>query len=160
MSSGTLVPSHFALAVVWRVNPATGEVEFLVIDSVSTDSRSGKKTEKQVKFPGGMNRLPDEPVAVTVQRELMEETYLTVDFESTHQIWVKSIPEKAHTKYGFIANFSECRGGLRTEELHDAGDEMSPPYWAEYRMLALSLWRTHQDAYTEAVRALQNQRII
>ena len=68
--------SHFVCGMIWRWNDEISEVEFLVIDSVSTDRRTGQTSPKQTKFPGGCNRVSDEPLEVTLQREVLEETYL------------------------------------------------------------------------------------
>ncbi len=144
------MPTHFACAVIWRRHPDTEDIEFLVIDSVSSDRRTGLKSEKQTKFPGGMNRVPSEPLEVTIKREVLEETYLA--FTRWQRIWEKQTAE--HTKYGFLVRYEDCRGELRRESLNDNGDEMSPPYWVSASTLGRILFHTHQLPFLAACREL------
>lgn len=139
--------SNFACAVIWRLSPEDGEIEFLVVDSQSTNPKTGRMSERQIKFPGGMNRLPDEPLNVHVQREVLEETYLA--FSRAREIWKKEV-NKVHTKYGFMVNFEDCRGTLRTEVLIDNNDVIGPPYWALAVTLGPDLFGGHQDVYMKA----------
>src|SRR3989344_8153558 len=124
----------FVCGLIWRWNDEKREVEFLVIDSVSTSQRTGRASEKQTKFPGGCNRVPNEPLEVLLQREILEETYLACLPTKAVKIWEKVMPpdwetREEHTKYGFLLAFGDCCGALRAESLDDNGDRMSPPYW-------------------------------
>ena len=145
--------SHYVCVMIFRSCDTKRDVEFLVMDSVSTDPRSGKKTNKQVKFPGGMNRIPDESIQLTLQREALEETHLALLPEAGKEVWKKEVNAE-HVKYGFLVNFQHCRGELRTEVLHDSGDEMSPPYWATVSDLRFVLYDTHQPPFVAACREL------
>jgi len=144
-------PTHYACAIIWRESPVNKEIEFLVINSRSKDPRTGRETPWQVKFPGGMNRVPDEPVSVTIQREVLEETHLA--FLVSEGIW-RSEVNTGHTKYGFLVNFADCRGDLRKDTLIDNGDEMSPPYWVPATTLGRELYHSHQAALLVACREL------
>lgn len=126
------MPTRFVCGMIYRTNPESGEVEFVVIDSTSTDPRTGHKSERVTKFPGGMNRLPDEPIDMTGRREVLEETYLA--FAHYVQVWVKQVGEE-HVKYGLLVRFEDCRGEMRREVLVDSGDEMSAPYWESVTVL-------------------------
>jgi 8-oxo-dGTP pyrophosphatase MutT (NUDIX family) len=142
--------SHFVCAIIWRM--AEGGAEFLVLDSVSTD-RHGRKSGRQVKFPGGMNRLPDESVMLTLQREVLEETHLALLPGSAKKVWeFQANPE--HTKYGFLVPAFACQGELRSTPLRDNGDEMSSPYWVPASELGRVLFEKHQPAYLAACREL------
>ena len=145
--------SHYVGILIWRRNPEDKGIEFLVLDSVSTDPRTGKETKKQVKFPGGMNRIPGESIELTMQREGLEETYLAFIPGDAIKVWEKEInPE--HTKYAYLIPFSACRGELRKDELRDSGDVISPPYWAKADDLRYKLYDTHQPALFAAGKEL------
>lgn len=140
--------SHFVCVMIYRMNPEKGEYEFLVIESVSTHPVTGLKSEKQTKFPGGMNRIPDESVGLTGQREVLEETHLA--FTRFEKIWEKQVSED-HAKYGLLVRFEDCRGERRTEMLVDNGDEMSPPDWVPLSTLKWNLFPGHQPALLAAM---------
>lgn len=148
---------HFACAAIWRRHG--GSVEFLVMDVVSPDHR-GERGQKQTKFPGGCQRKHNDPVDVTLRREIAEETFLAFMPESAKQIAEFPVRGARHTKYCFLIPYEECQGELRKEILVDDGDEMSPPYWVDFRWLAQDLWRTHQNFYKLAVEELQNQGVL
>ncbi|MDP3763817.1 MAG: hypothetical protein Q8Q92_04250 [bacterium] len=144
-------PTHFACVMIYRMNPATGEFEFLVVDTVSTHSTTGQKSEKQTKFPGGMNRIPGEPIDMTGRRETLEETYLA--FTRFGKIWERQIGAN-HAKHGFLVRFEDCRGELRKDVLVDNGDEMSPPYWEAVSTLKYKLFAGHQPPLLAAMEYL------
>lgn len=147
---------RFVCVMIWRRNLTTEEIEFLVINSVSTDPTTGIKSGVQTKFPGGCERLPDEPIEMTGRREVLEETYLA--FTQFEEIWKKKIPEPPrepeHTKYGLLVRFADCRGELRKDVLIDNGDEMSPPYWASVTTLKYQLFPGHQSPFLKAMEHL------
>jgi hypothetical protein len=137
--------------MIYRRN-LEGELEFLVIDTVSTDQETGRKSPKQTKFPGGMNRIPgNEPIDVTGKREVLEETYLA--FIKWEKVWEKQV-NKEHAKYGLLVCYEDCRGELRQDVLIDNGDEMSPPYWASVSTLKFTLFSGHQPPFLEALKYL------
>lgn len=144
--------THFVCVVLYRCNLEAGCLEFLVVDYRSTNPKTGQPTELQTKFPGGCNRVPDEPVEVTLQREILEETYLACLPNNSKEVWKKEIGE--HTKYGFLVNLDTCRGELRTEILNDQGDELSPPRWVPAATLGRELFHGHQGVYLAACREL------
>lgn len=140
--------SHFVCAIIWRRNKS-GEVEFLVIDSVSTD-RLGRQSKKHVKFPGGMNRVREESVELTLQREVLEETHLSLLPDKAKELCrIEATP--SHTKYGFLVSFEDCRGTLRLEMLHDNSDKMWPPRWVSAAVLGRELFERHQPFYLKAI---------
>lgn len=146
--------SHFVCAVIWRTNPDSGEIEFLVHDSRSTDPKVGRISEIQTKFPGGCNRVQDEPVYVTLQREILEETYLACLTVNSKEIWKREVNAE-HTKYGFLVSYdTDCRGALRNEPLSDNGDDMSVPYWAPISSLKFKLFAGHQQVLLAAMENL------
>ena len=148
----TIEPSHFVCVVIYRTNPSDGQIEFLVIDYRSTNPKTGKVSELQTKFCGGMNRYADEPVIMTGRREILEELSLAtlpVDFK---EIWRLEIRE--HTKYGFLLSFEKCRGELRTEVLKDNNDTLGVPYWWPAVTLGRGLFHCHQAPYLAACREL------
>lgn len=145
--------SHYVCVMIWRVSPHSQAIEFLVLDSTSVDPRTGEKTKKQTKFPGGCNRIPGEAVELTMQREALEETFLTLLPEATEQVWEKE-KNPLHTKYGFLVPHSACRGELRGDVLDDNGDVMSPPYWINHFELRHLLYDTHQEPFIAACRKL------
>lgn len=144
--------THFVCAVISRTN-RDGSLEFLVVDYRSTNPKTGQPTELQTKFPGGCNRVPDEPVEVTLQREILEETYLACLPDNSKEVWKKEVGEQ-HIKYGFLIGMDDCRGELRTEVLNDQGDELSPPRWVPATTLGRELFHSHQGVYLAACREL------
>jgi len=145
--------SHFVCVVVHRRSPATGEVELLVVDSRSTDPRTGRKSRVQVKFPGGTNQeRPGESVAETRDREAWEETRLA--FLASKQIWRREAG--SHTRYGFLVDYdSDCRGEMRTRPmLDDDRDELTAPRWVAAELLGRELFHSHQEYYLAACREL------
>ena len=150
---------HYACAVIWRYSPDMRCIEFLVLDVVSHDNR-GQKTGKQTKFPGGCERMENDPIDVTLRREIVEETYLAFLPQDAKKIWEKPIHGRDHVKYGFLLFYGKCRGELRKEPLTDTGDQMSPPYWVEYKELRYKLYDTHQEPYMLAIQELEIQGII
>lgn len=146
--------SHFVCAVIWRRNQDTGQIELLVVDSVSTDPRSNIQSRIQTKFPGGMNRPnTEESVLMTLRREILEETHLAILESDGEEIW-KLDKSSGHTKYGFLVPFDKCRGGLRTAPLVENGDEVSSPYWVVAYELGRKLYETHQPPFIAAMRRL------
>jgi len=146
--------THFACAVIYRASPANGELEFLVFDYHSTNPRTGVRTLKQVKFPGGVNRrYPDESVAMTLAREVWEETHLAL--VKSKEIWRKEMAAD-HIKYGFLVNFDDCRGEPRRLPIvDDDGNELGSPRWAPASILGRSLYYSHQEVYLVACRELR-----
>ena len=145
------MPTHFVCVMICRTNPAIGEFEFIVVDTVSTHPTTGQKSEKQTKFPGGMNRIPGEPLEMTGKREVLEETYLA--FIRYEKIWEKRVGDD-HTKHGLLVRFEDCRGELRKDVLVDNGDEMSPPRWEPVSTLKYKLFSGHQLPFLAAMEHL------
>ena len=152
--------SHFVCGLIWRWNDDIREVEFVVIDSVSTDPKTGRKSKKEMKFPGGCNRVPDEPIELTLQREILEETYLAILPNNAREIWKKEVGGGEHTKYGFLINEVNCRGELRKEFLNDHGDEMSPPRYERVSVLKHALYPGHQEPFAKALEYLEYQGLV
>ena len=145
------MPTHNVCTVIWRVSPANGELEMLVIKSRSTDPRTSTKTKWRVKFPGGGQEGPNESIEGTRDREVWQETHLA--FQVSKEIW-KNDDSPGHTKYGFFVRFENCYGELRRVFLNDSGDELEPPYWVPAATLGRSLFDKHQPLYLAACREL------
>lgn len=143
--------THFAATVIHRKN-CDGNVEFLVIDYVSTNPRNGQRTAVQTKFPGGTNKeCPQESVVDTRDREVFEESGLIIT--CAKRIWQKEVGWD-HTKYGYLVDFLECEGDLREVPMVDDGDELSKPYWVSAVILGRILFHSHQELYMAAMREL------
>ncbi len=143
--------SHFACVMIWRKSSANGEYEFLVVDSVSTHPETGRKSGPHMKFPGGMNRIPDESVDLTGKREVLEETYLA--FIRFEKVWERRVSEE-HTKYGLLVRWEDCRGEMRKDFLIDNGDEMSRPHFEPLSRLKFDLFPGHQPPLLAAMEFL------
>lgn len=152
--------TQFSCVVIWQRNSEKGGYDFLVQDVVS--HKEGRPSKKQTKFPGGNNRpdcTPPETPELTAQREGLEETGLTIPSEALHKIWeheAPSDPDKPgkHTKYAFMAAFADCQGALRTVELRDNNDVMSPPQWMHESDLKFKLFNGHQPPFIKALERL------
>ena len=149
------MPTRNVCTVICRDNPANGEPEMLVVRSRSKNPTTGIKTEWRVKFPGGGQEGPNEPVEGTRDREVWQETHLA--FRSSKEIWKKEIWEKGilvHIRYGYLVRYEDCYGELRKVFMNDNGDELDPPYWAPAATLGRSLFDKHQPLYLAACREL------
>ena len=155
---------HYVGAVIWRRNAATHRLEVLVMDVTSTykDKHSGEQkiSGPHVKFIGGMRRLPEDTIEVSLTREIVEETYLR--YSGPLQELGEPIPVRDrgnrsvidHVKRGFLVPFDQCTGELRTETLIDDNDEMSPPRWEPIDEVGRYLYSTHQPFLLRAQDAL------
>ncbi len=144
--------THFVATVIWRIN-TEGEIEFLVIDYVSTNPRNGQRTALQTKFPGGTNKeCASESIDATRDREVLEETGLIT--LNSREVWRKEVAWD-HTKYGFLCSITDCKGNLRKESITDDGDELSSPYWISAKTLGRILFHSHQELYMAAMRELR-----
>ncbi len=145
--------TNFCCAIIWRMIPPRtgGKIEFLVIDSWSTDPNSGLKTQKQVKFPGGMQEN-GESLEQTVTREIKQETGLLAT--NVRKIWHLNVAPD-HIKHAFMVNLEDCRGEMRTGSMNDSTDELGPPYWLDLSTLGRLLYRSHRPAYEAARKLLQ-----
>lgn len=149
------IPKHFACAVIWRIQK--GKKELLVQDVIST--YEGKRGKQQTKFIGGMQRLPEDSIEVTLTREIVEESYLRYS-GSLNEIWAgvvydRNHPEKVHhTKHGFLVPFVECTGELRSEPIDDSNDYMFPPEWLPADEVGRRLYSSHQPILLAALHHL------
>lgn len=138
------IPTHNAIGGIWRVN--NGEIEVLVVDVARRDPTTGRVVGKvATKFPGGGSR-PQEPLIVTLQREILEETYLAFLPSSAREIW-RNERKGEHTRYGFIIAYDECRGELRKTTFIEDGDEVSEPRFVKVRALGSRICPSHFDFY-------------
>ncbi|MBX4206326.1 NUDIX hydrolase [Candidatus Parcubacteria bacterium] len=152
--------SHFSCGLIYRNNPTSGRLEFLVHDVIST--KGERVSPKQTKFPGGNNRTtinPEETPEFTAAREILEETYLTVAPENLQKIWEYEAPSDhdkpgQHTKYGFLVSLGECQGTIRTTILTDNEDTMGVPYWLPPEELKFRLFGGHQIPFLRACERL------
>ncbi len=151
LAAGTAAPTHNACAVIWRFNFEAQEVELLVIDVRSTHPETSVTGPKMTKFPGGGNRIPGEPVWLTVKRETLEETYLTVMIDDPKEIWSHTpARDPNHTKFGFLIPYEECRGELRTKTVQDHNDEIEPPRFELVSCLKTRICDQHQPLFVAA----------
>ncbi len=159
-------PKHYVAAVIWRTNPETRKKEVLIQRVVSeyskwSDGREVRtKTPPQPKFVGGMQRMTDDTVEVTLTREIVEETYLRysgplVPLGEPIPVPDRDNPRRIdHVKLAFLVPFSECTGELRTDVLTDGNDEMGVPYWVPLDEAGREIYRTHQEILRRAQEAL------
>lgn len=143
--------SHFVCAVIWR-RDERGQIKFLVVDSVSTHPRTGNKSGVNVKFPGGMNRT-GESIEETFQREVLEETNLSVLSSDAELIWSFDA-SRDHTRYAFLIPFEKCQGALRESVLSDNGDEIQPPRFEPVGALVRFMFDGHQPPLVAAMQHL------
>ena len=143
---------HFASAVIYR---KTREgLEFLILNSVLVDPRSGQKSGIKTKFPGGMQKGPRETVVKTMSREVREETGLVV--RGRRNVWKQSSPsDPNHVQFAFLIDIDDCRGILRTEPMVDGCNELSPPRWVSAQILKRGgLFYPHHEVFLAALRVL------
>ncbi len=141
-----MAKSHYAGLFIYQ----EGEegFEYLVVEYDSGDG-------KQIKVPGGTNNdHPGEPLFGkdgTLCREGKVETGLIVPSDLTDSDIVFVDPKRDHDKIFVAVPFERCLGKLRTTELNDEGDLLSPPFWRTARELLVrvedgGLFWTHREA--------------
>ncbi|MFZ2484717.1 MAG: NUDIX hydrolase [Minisyncoccia bacterium] len=135
-----------AICGIWRKNPKDNDPEVLVVTVTSRDSK-GRVISTEVKFPGGGNRIPNEPVIVNLLREVLEETYLIFLPDSAKEIWSREATDGHHTKFGFLVLFEHCYGELRKESFIEDGDEVSPPRFVKLNKLRNLICPAHYRFY-------------
>ncbi len=158
-------PKHYVCAVIWNPNPAvSGGIELVVMDVISTyrlpHCLERKTTAIQTKFPGGMQRLPEDSTEVTLTRELVEETNLRY---SGALVEVCKIPVRDrndpsiidHYKHGILVPLKDCTGVLRSEPLQDDNDWMSAPRLVPIDEAGRVLYKTQQPILLAAIDALR-----
>jgi hypothetical protein len=158
-------PKHYVCAVIWRRNQAVAGGKELVVMNVTSTYRvpncpEPKVTPVQTKFPGGMQRLPEDSVEVTLTRELVEETNLRYSgpLNEICKIPVRDRDNQSvidHHKHGILVPFEECTGVLRTDPLQDDNDYMSRPRWEPIDEVGRALYKTQQPILIAAIDALR-----
>jgi 8-oxo-dGTP pyrophosphatase MutT (NUDIX family) len=143
--------------VIHRVSPATGKREMLVINVRSLNPATGTKSPWRIKFPGGGQEGPNEPIEGTRDREVWQETNLA--FLKSKKIWEKQV-SPTHIKHAFLVDYEDCSGQLRTEFKEENGDELQPPEWIEVEELGRRLFEGHQMIFLAAYRDLHAQGLI
>lgn len=115
----------------------------------------------QIKFPGGTNKEnPHEPPVITRDRELTEETGLTVEnWRCIHTREIQPDPERGklelHTQYYYLMGQSGYSGDLREQKIvEEDGEILYPPIWADAEELMYSIIPSHQKALFEASKIL------
>lgn len=144
--------AHFACAVICR---RTREgMETLVFDSVSTDPRTGRKSEVQIKFPGGMQKGSEEPFN-TMKREVREETGLKV--ERGREVYRAPSPSDPKLiQFGYLVEIDDCSGRLYDKKLiTDGNTELSNLRWVNLRVVRRGgLFPTHHGVFLSALNDL------
>ena len=142
-------PGHNVCTVIWRRSETTGIIELLTVRSRTTFR--GKTTVWRIKFPGGGQEGPKEPIEGTRDREVWQETHLS--FMKSEQIWINPVnPE--HTRYGYLVAETDCSGELRRDFLKEGDDELESPLWKDASTLYLELYEKHQALLLAALRKL------
>jgi len=143
---------HFACAVICR---QTREgMEALVLDSISTDPRTGRKSEVQIKFPGGMQKGSEEPFN-TMRREVLEETGLKV--ERGREVYKAPSPSDPKLiQFGYLVEIDDCSGRLRDQKpIVDGDTVLSQLRWVDLRVIRRGgLFPTHHGVFLAALRDL------
>ena len=142
----------FAGAVVYKWVSHT--LYFMVLDSTST-SRKRRPPFKKTKFPGGMNKKHPEDLdpRMTVSRELEEETGLAQK-SGTETKYLLDFIERRRGMIQmvfYLVALEDCEGVLRTTELRDGIDLLSPPYWVKADEVGRILFETHQPALVKSL---------
>ena len=142
----------FAGAVVYKWVSHTPY--FMVLDSTST-SRKRRPPFKKTKFPGGMNKKHPEDLdpRMTVSRELEEETGLRQKPGTEPKYLLDFVERRRGTiqMVFYLVALEDCEGVLRTTELRDGADLLSPPYWVKANEVGRVLFETHQPALVKSL---------
>lgn len=149
-------PTNNVCTAIYRWNTEKEELEFLVFKARSFYSKTGSWSEWAYKFPGGGQDGPNETVEGTRDREVWQE--LSLAFKDSKKIWQNEVFDRdgrlVHIKHGYLVNFGDCWGDLRTEPKSQDGDEMGVPEWVSLERLKYELFQKHQPILLAAGREL------
>ena len=144
--------SKSALVIIKRRNPMDQELEFLVMDSVQLrPSKRRPVGHKMKKLPGGSEKYPGEPPSEIANREVREETGLA--YLVGEDVW--SASTDSHTKYGYLVDFENCSGEMRTWNIPDGDEMLEPPRWVRARNLRGKIFEGGEVFYEYVCRLLR-----
>ena len=141
--------THFSAAIVWREE--AGEIFFLL-----QDSKDNRKQNSLIKtrFPGGMNKPPDEDPVTTLRREIKEELWQELK-ESLPEAVHEDINDKdGHRHIFYLIPGGDLTGDLRQVEIVDGSDRLFPPRWVKSGEVGWYLYETHQLAFVRAMKRI------
>src|SRR3989344_5003157 len=145
-------PTRAAFIVIKRRHRHHGKLQFLVMKStqlVATERR--EVGHEMLKFPSGGENFPGELPAAIAYREVGEETGLT--YTRAIHVWKEAIED--HERYGYIVDFADCSGEMRTSEEMDGRKELlGPPFWMDAAGLDKRICDGHKELCEVACRYL------
>lgn len=149
------VPSIFEAVIVWRLNPATGEIENLVLDyepRVGADEKGNPiYGEPQLKFPGGGLEEGEAPEEGLI-RELYQETGLRISSNNRHNLeYLWSEVRLGHTKIFYRIWRKHCSGKLRRAVVYENDSRLSNHRWVPEKELYGKMYRTHHEAFKVSI---------
>jgi len=140
-----VIKTRAAFVIIKRKNPTNGRWQFLVMWStqlVATKRRP--EGHKMLKFPSGSEKFPGEPPAAIANREVREETRLA--YLESVEIRKETLDDD-HERYGYLLDFGDCYGEMRTWEERDGNELLGPPHWVDAADLYNKNWicEGHRD---------------
>ncbi len=143
---------HFACAVVFR--KTRNGLEALVLESVTTDPRTGRPGKAKLKLPGGMQKGSSESPLATTMREVEEETGLRVN--GARQVYARPSPSnRLITQFAYVVEIDDCTGVLHTKAMRDGNTTHSKPTWVDARVILRGgLIPNHHRMFLAALRDL------
>lgn len=133
---------HTSFVAIKRRNPDSHQLEFMVMDSIQkVATRRRHVGHVMIKFPGGDAKSGESP-AETANREVWEETGLA--FLRGEKVWVHHATDD-HVRYGFLVDFEDCAGQVRTWTENDGKETLYPPRWQKASVLKNTVCEGQRD---------------
>lgn len=142
----------YASAVFYKKAPS-GVFVFLVMDTKSLLPKY-KDHPAQTKFVGGGEKEGDRDVLVTLRREILEETDLSLPSDFSPEL-IHTDGEPEHFKNFYLIPFEALKGELRRTVKTMEHDKMFPPYWIGTESAKTVLFPTHRKALEKSLLKLQ-----
>jgi 8-oxo-dGTP pyrophosphatase MutT (NUDIX family) len=154
------IVSWFSAAIIWRINPENGELEFLVVEHKWKPGNRFPYFPPRMKFPGGKMGTDASP-EITLHREIEEETGLRLKpgarvmafFNKTAP--VPEAPAYLHEKRFSVISYEDLEGEIRKVVKEDQSSILMPPVWR--RAEGIELYGGHRKAARSSVKFLKRR---
>lgn len=154
------VVSWFSAAIIWRINPENGVLEFLIIEHHWKPGSRFPYFPPRLKFPGGKMGIDASP-EITLRRETPEETGLSMKngarvmafFSKTSPVFHGS--SYLHEKRFSLIKYEDLEGELRKHVKQDNSSILLPPVWMKAE--GIELYGRHRKVARDAVKFLKTR---
>lgn len=150
-----MAAKYLAVAIIHRIH--NGEHQLLF---VKTKAKTRPMKDVRTKFPGGTEDGHPEDgdvVYVTLEREIWEETGLSIPNRDKVTLIHTSDDEGGHFRQFFFVEFEDCFGELRQTGTEGVVSLVSAPFWISLdqeriQRVINATYHTHRPALIKALR--------